>query len=450
MKKALLLILLIAFGMFAGYQWYIKPLLNIYVGFSAKTVCSCHYLQKRSIADILKDELSVAPFIGNSIDAENKVIRSSFLGVERLAKFRKGLGCTLLSEIKADQLPDIDLTRNIVGYAIPKEVNRFPKLAPVIRQAFEEPFEDKVVNTRAVIVIKDSVIIGEQYAEGYDKHTPLMGWSMTKSVTNALVGILVKQGKLNIQQSVKINDWYLKENDPRQAITLDHLLRMSSGLYFEEEYDKASTVNRMLWTKADAGKEAYAQELQYPVDSVWYYSSGTTNIISHIIRNQFSNEQDYLSFPYSALFDKLGMTSVTMETDANDTYVGSSLMYASARDWAKFGLLYLQNGKWNGERILTEDWVAYSSKRTPTLSPYGFYGAHFWMNALENPPANSDYPSKWEGVPADAYYAAGFEGQNVLIIPSKNMVIVRLGQTLDRTAWDIGKFSASVLEAISD
>ena len=142
------------------------------------------------------------------------------------------------------------------------------------------------------------------------------------------------------------------------------------------------------------------------------------------------------------------MNSVIMETDANGTYVGSSLMYASARDWAIFGQLYLQDGVWNGERILPEGWVKYSSTPTTTLSPYGFYGAQFWINTQQDPPADSDIPPVWKGVPKDAYYASGFEQQTVLIIPSKNVVIVRLGQTLDRSAWDIGDFAAKVLKVI--
>lgn len=448
MKKTILVLFILLIASIVGFLWFVKPLLEIYVGFSAKTVCSCHFIQNRSVADIEKDELSVAAFIDHTIKKDQQVVRSSFLGVERLAMFRIGLGCSLLSEKTESELPAIQLRRKVAPINYPVQKNQYPALQPIVNKAFEEPFTDKAVHTRAVVIIKDSVIIAEQYAAGYTSTTPQMGWSMTKSVTNALVGILVKQGKMDVHKPAAVKAWYDQQNDPRQAITLDHLMRMSSGLHFVEEYDKVSTVNRMLWTKADAGKEAYAQPLQYPVDSVWYYSSGTTNIIGHLIRQQFPDYQEYLHFPYNDLLDKLGMETAVLETDANGTYVGSSLMYASARDWAKFGMLYLQNGNWQGEQILPKDWVAYSTTRTPTLSPYGFYGAQFWLNALEEPPNNEGIPRKWEGVPADAYYAAGFEGQTVLVIPSENMVIVRLGQTLDRTAWDMGAFARAVLKVI--
>lgn len=452
MKKRYFFLLLLIGIILLGYQFYLKPLLQIYVGFSAKTVCSCHFIQNRPITDIVEEELSIASFINNEVQPQQRIVRSSFLGVERLAVFRKDLGCSLLSERTKEELPPITVhhTRQRNSNNLPTKLHRYPQLQKIIDQAFEEPYTDKAVHTRAILILKDSAIIAEQYGEGFTKDTPQMGWSMTKSVTNALVGILVKQGKLDIYQPAAIDAWKARPDDPRTAITLDHLLRMSSGLYFEEEYDKVSTVNQMLWTKADAGKVAYSQTLQYPVDSVWYYSSGTTNIIGHIIRKQFDDYQTYLSFPYRALFDKLGMQSVIMETDANGTYVGSSLMYATARDWAKFGQLYLQDGVWNGERILPEGWVTYSSTPTPTLAPYGFYGAQFWINTQQAPPADSKIPPPWEGVPKDAYYASGFEQQTILIIPSKNMVIVRLGQTLDRSAWNIGEFAAKVLEIVAE
>ncbi len=442
------IMLLMLIAIIAGYV-FIKPMLYIYTGFTAKTACSCHFIQNRNIEDIKEHELEPASFINTAIDG--MVTKASFLGISRQAIFHPKLGCTLLSEKTVEDLKNRK-ANNIRSAqskgVLPSDTNRYADLQKVIDAAFEEPFADKAVNTRAVIVIKDSLIVAEKYAEGYDANVPQMGWSMTKSITNALIGILVKEGKLDIHQPAAIKDWHTSDDDPRKNITLDHLLRMSTGLEFEEEYDKASTVNQMLWTKADAGKVAYSQPLAHPIDSVWNYSSGTTNIISHIIRNQFDDYQDYLSFPYNALFDKIGMTNVFFETDANGTHVGSSLMYATPRDWARFGLLYLNDGVWNGERILPEGWVDYSKTPTPTVKPYDFYGAHWWLNAKQEPKGDSGFARHWPSVPTDAYYASGFEGQTVMVIPSLDMVIVRLGQTLDRGAWDIGEFAANVIDAI--
>ncbi len=452
MKKRYLISLIALILLAVSYFYYLRPLFYIYVGFAAKTVCSCHFLQGRSLEDIRAHELTPATFIGAEIDDQQQQIDAAFLGVKRTAVYRPGMGCTLLSERLPQDLPRTQPQRTTKGRPteLPIDLDRYPGLSPVLAKAFEEPFADKAVNTRAVLVVKDSTIVGERYAPGFDKNTPQMGWSMAKSVTNALVGILVREGKLDVFEPAQIEDWHQNGSDNRQAITLDHLLRMSSGLYFEEDYGSASTVNRMLWTKADAGKEAYQQSLQHPVDSVWYYSSGTSNIIGHIIRNQFPDYQSYINFPYQQLYDKLGMNTVVMETDANGTFVGSSLIYASARDWAKFGQLYLQDGVWNGERILPPGWVTYTRTRTPNLAPYHFYGAHWWINALEEPPAGvAVMKRKWEGVPVDAFYASGFEGQTVLVVPSENVVIVRLGQTLDRSAWDMGAFAAEVLTQLT-
>ena len=423
-------------------------MLKIYTGFSAKTLCSCHFIQNRPLDNIIKDELSPAKFINSEIDEAAKSVRSSFLGVTREAIYRPEMGCTLVSERSISDIKKLDkpYVNEASIFEFDINNNQNTPLLDIINAAFEEK-EDKVVNTRAVVIIKDGQLIAEKYAESYSKDTPQMGWSMTKSVTNALVGILVKEGKIDIHKNAVISDWSSKD-DPRHDITIDNLLRMSSGLFFEEEYDSESTVNQMLWTKADAGKVAYSQELAHPINTKWYYSSGTTNIISHIIRNQFSDYQDYISFPHKALFDKIGMSTAILETDANGTYVGSSLMYASARDWAKFGLLYLQDGVWQGERILPEAWVDYSRTPSVTVEPYNFYGAHFWINAAEEHPENNEMARMWSGVPKDAYYASGFEGQTVLIVPSKNAVIVRLGQTLDRSAFNFGEFAAQVLEML--
>ena len=194
----------------------------------------------------------------------------------------------------------------------------------------------------------------------------MLGWSMTKSVTNALIGILVKQGKLSLDQLAPVPEWS-DPADPRHAITLDQLMRMSSGLEFSEDYaDLTTGVTQMLYNTDDMGAYAAAAPLEAEPDGVWNYSSGTANIVSRIVRDTVGgSDEEYLTFPRRALFDPIGMTSAVMEPDASDTFVGSSYMYATARDWARFGLLFLQDGMWEGERILPEGWVDYSITPTP-------------------------------------------------------------------------------------
>ncbi len=292
------------------------------------------------------------------------------------------------------------------------ESNQNKGLQDAIDSYFIDPDPEKAINTRAVLVMQNGKVIAEKYATGYSSETPLLGWSMTKSVTNAMIGLLVQDGKLEVDKPAPITEW---QNDDRKNITLDHLLRMSSGLAFVEDYASPSDATRMLFTKKDAGAYAIASKLSAKPGTVWSYSSGTTNILQELIRRQFPNHADYLAFPHLRLFQKLGMNSAILEPDASGTYVGSSFMYATARDWAKFGQLYAQDGVYNGERILPKGWAAYSSRLTPNSN--GEYGAQFWLNKNDK-----DFPQ-------DAFMAEGFEGQNVTIIPSRGLVLVRLGMT---------------------
>ena len=203
---------------------------------------------------------------------------------------------------------------------------------------------------------------------------------MAKSVTNALVGILTMKGKLSLKGPVPVPEWQ-KANDPRQVITLDHLLRMSSGLEWVEAYAErpVSDVNMMLLLKPDMAAYVASKPLAAKPDTVWRYSSGTTNLIRRIIRDALGTKESYWEFPRRELFNKIGMRSAIWETDASGTFIGSSYLYATARDYARFGLLYLNDGVWQGERILPEGWVAYSTTPTPA-APKGQYGAHFWLN----------------------------------------------------------------------
>jgi len=267
---------------------------------------------------------------------------------------------------------------------------------------------------------------------------------MAKSVTNALVGILVGQGKLSLEEPASVPEWS-HPSDPRHSITLDQLLRMSSGLEFGEGYGAStSDVAIMLFNSRDMAAFAASKPLEAEPDSVWHYSSGTTNIICRMMRDAVGGpHQEYLEFPRRALSDRIGMRSAVFEPDASGTLVGSSHVYASPRDWARFGLLYLQDGVWQGERILPEGWVAYSSTPSPT-APLGQYGAHFYTN-----PANAARKTDrtWPDLP-EFYYASGLEGQKVVIIPSHNLVVVRLGYTENPEAWDMGALIGDVLEAV--
>jgi CubicO group peptidase (beta-lactamase class C family) len=263
---------------------------------------------------------------------------------------------------------------------------------------------------------------------------------MTKTVMNALVGILVKEGRLAIDRPVPIPEWQAA-GDSRHAITLDHLLRMSSGLEFDESaWNPVSDVTVMLIGRPDAGLYAASKSLAAVPGTTWQYSSGTTNIISRALRAVINDDAMYAEFPRRALFDKIGMSSALIETDASGAFIGSSFGYATARDWARLGMLYINDGVWEGQRILPEGWVAYTRTPAPADS-LKRYGAHVWLKV-------ADEYSGDAVLPADAFHAIGHAGQFVTMIPSAHLVVVRLGLTRYPDAWDHTAFVRDVLTAL--
>ena len=433
-KKILLGILLLVLVAIAWNGPYYYKYAQVGAAYNAKMTCSCVFVSGRSLSSIEKEDLYAIPFTTQTIDRRAHTVTSSIFGlVSKTAFYRPGLGCTLLNEttpgdlrkqarvkiprIAAQELPDSSLPDFI-------KIN----LEKTLDWAFSEPDSTRPVQTRAVVVLHNGKVVAERYAEGIIRNTPLIGWSMTKSVTNAMIGLLVKDGKLKVSAPAPIKEW---KNDERAAITLDNLLRMSSGLDFEEDYGKVSDATNMLFRVPNAGQYAIQSPLKVKPGTEWYYSSGTTNILQELIRRQFKNLPTYLAFPHQRLFQKLGMSTAIMEPDPSGLYVGSSYMFASARDWAKFGQLYLQDGQWKGEQILPKGWAAYSGRETPHSD--GVYAAQFWIGYRK------------DGMPQDLYYADGFEGQRVLIVPSKNLVVVRLGCTPNAENFDDVRFFREII-----
>lgn len=272
--------------------------------------------------------------------------------------------------------------------------------------------------THAVVVVQGGRLIAERYAEGFGPEQTFPSWSMAKSITQALAGILVRDGKLDVRAPADVPEWSTP-GDPRAAITLDLLLRMSSGLTFVEDYDPdhPSDAIAMLFGegKDDVAHFAARQPLAQAPGSFWSYSSGTTNIVSRALSRAIgAYGPDFEAFMRERLFGPLGMTSASPRFDAAGTFVGSSYCFCSARDFARFGLLYLRGGAWNGRQLLSPDWIDYA--RTPTWqqpTDEGAYGAHWWLGMAG------------EG----SFSANGYQGQYTAVIPDLDMVIVRLGQT---------------------
>lgn len=430
--------------------------------YTAKRMCSCVFVAHRDPSSVLREELGKYGYISTDIDYKNKTVTGSVLGMaKRTAVYREGLGCTLAVGISEDGLrkqangyapvqpnrqqlpwPEGDVVKDDPA---PKDVD-MQRVKQAVDLAFSEPDPARLRRTRAIIVLYDGKIIAERYAPGFTKATPQLGWSMTKSVTNALVGILVKNGRIKVKDPAPVPEWR-SPGDPRGSITLDELMHMSSGLKFKEVYDDPlSDVVRMLFAEADSGAFASSMPLEAPPDTRWQYSSGTTNIISRIVRRAAAGSlNEYFSFPGKALFNKIGMTSAVMEPDPSGTFVGSSFMYATPRDWARFGLFCLNDGMWGGERILPEGWMKYSTTPSPT-APRSMYGAQFWLNAGD--PSNPT--DRWmPKAPNDMYSLWGFEGQYVSMVPSRRLVIVRLGLSVPEENWDQGQFIADIINAVS-
>jgi CubicO group peptidase (beta-lactamase class C family) len=233
--------------------------------------------------------------------------------------------------------------------------------------------------------------------------------------------------------------------DPRAEIALEDLLRMRGGLAFTEVYsDPLSDVTRMLFDGPDAGGFAAERPLAHPPGTHWQYASGTTNILSLIAR-RLLGEDAYPSWPRRALFDPLGMASAVFEQDASGTFIGSSFLFATARDWARFGLLHAQDGIWEGRHVLPEGWVKLVTTPTPQ-APNGRYGAHWWLKLSKELGGETASAKK---IPADAFHALGHEGQCLTVILSRGLVVVRLGLSIDITAWDHAAFLADLLDALT-
>jgi CubicO group peptidase (beta-lactamase class C family) len=438
------LVLALAAGVFGA------RVASILAAYKAKMLCSEVFLAGRD-ANLVQHELEVddlAPlrYIADAVDRDEQRVTSRFAGiVAQRAAYHGHRGCAVsFGPVNAgDHSEHLTAFRGAEFTSSPDaRLRDDARLRAVLDRAFAEPNPRRPRRTRAVVVVKNGHIVGERYAPGFTPETPLIGWSMTKTMINALVGILVKQGRVAVERPVPVPEWQ-DAADPRRAITLDHLLRMSSGLEFDESpWNPVSDVTVMLLGRPDAGLYAARKRLVAPPGTVWRYSSGTTNIISRAIRSVINDDAAYADFPRRALFDRLQMSGAVIETDASGSFVGSSFGYATAREWARLGMLYVNDGVWKEERILPEGWVAYTRSPAPA-DPIKRYGAHVWLKV-------ADEYSGDAVLPADAFHATGHAGQFVTMIPSANLVVVRLGLTRYPNAWDHTTFVRDVLAALDE
>ncbi|MFT3945773.1 MAG: serine hydrolase [Agriterribacter sp.] len=448
-RRFLLLFVVFIVIFVARYFYLSLPLIS---AFGAKTLCSSIYLQHRNPGIVVKEDLSGFPFFlatYNVNPADSSVSVNVFGFAEKKAIFRKRLGATVINDFS-----EINIRKqqfNIPSASPVTDSMHWPngnKLADsnfsnINKQRLDDILQqeiyghtDKPTTTRAIVVVYNGKLVAEKYAPGFSDSTVMPAWSANKSITGCLTGILVKQGKLNTDTPAPVPQW---AGTPKAAITIRHLLQQTSGLAYAENYLYPSEATNMLFRKGDMAGYAESLPLKYPPGMVFNYSSGNSNILSGIIKRTVG-KNDYASFPYRELLYKIGMYSATLEPDASGMYVGSSYCYATARDFAKFGLFCMNNGKWNNEQILPEYWISLSTQPS-AADLHQQYGAQFWLNGFDKP---GEKQHQFPGVPADMFYADGYGGQGIFIIPSKQTVIVRLG--LKKI--DENKLLAAILSAL--
>ncbi len=431
------------------------PLIN---GYAAKTMCSGIFVCGRTLDDIQKKELGTFPFnlSSCSVNVQDSSVTASVAGLaQRKAIFRKGLGATLIShtteaELKSQSFKIVEppaVNQDSIDWPAGNRITKKAmagidsiQLNAVINDAFTEPSAGIKRRTRAVVILYKDNIIAEKYADGFTATSKQLGWSMTKGIENALMGIMVRQGKVNIESPAPVDEW---KNDERGNITLADLMHMSSGLHYASSATGPSDLTRMLFEENNMAAFASSAAADHPHGKIFHYADASANLLSFIER-KLIGDSAYYRFPYKELFYKIGMNSALLEADGSGTFVGSSYCYATARDWARFGLLYLNDGVCNGERILPEGWVTFTATRgiAKNEEKKGEYGALWWLNAR-----NNSGILKYPHVPADCFACQGYEGQYVWVIPSKKLVVVRLA--LERgNKLDADKFLSGIIKSL--
>jgi CubicO group peptidase (beta-lactamase class C family) len=434
------LVLLVA----AAVVFRLDRALRIGTGFISYTMCAEVFGSGFPPAEIYAQTIRPVPPIRlldwalrHEVDVSRRQVTTTALGAfGSRAAYHDGRGCIVEGETEAADatVPRDILTSPGSAALLPEIAGPAPvtpaddRLRAAIDAAFAEPDRPPSRWTKAVVVVHDGHIVAERYAPGVGIDTPLLGYSATKAVVNALVGILVREKRLSVDQPAPVAAWR-DRGDPRHAITIDHLLRMTSGLALgnslEETRKGWDPSARMLLIERDKASFAESVALASAPGSAWTYADGNTLILSRIIRDAVGGHaEDVLRFSRRELYDPLGMRTVTFPFDATGTPIGSSAMLASARDWARFGLLYLNEGVVGGRRILPEGWVRYAS--TPTPGARVGYGAAWWTNAGSS--EGTRRRRNW-GMTPDSFFASGLLGQYVVVVPSERLVVVRLGVT---------------------
>jgi len=416
---------LLGAAIFSGIL-YINSLMPVITGYAAKNLCSDVFVSNRKPEDVEAIDLnfSFIKFTKNSVNYDEKSVTSHFLWGKSKAIFRNGFGVTLLRDITEEKLRKSKYPAN-VDYGHSQDSIKWPlgDILPRRKTGIDTIKLDDITkrlirdnayngDVFAFMVLYKGIPVAEAYKPQFNKNTRFLSWSIAKSLTNALVGVLAEKGKMDINNPAGIDEW---KADDRSKITLNDLLQMQSGLKWNEDYGNKSDVTVMLYCESDMSRYAFQQPLEHTPGTFWSYSSGTANIVSYLIRRQFTNDSLYYSFISSQFFSKIGIPDAVLEVDPSGTSIGSSYLYATVRDYARFALLYQNNGVLNGERIFPEGWVKYTTSAASASK--GEYGAFFWLNIGK----------KFPSAPEDMYMCEGHDGQQIFIMPAQELIVVVLG-----------------------
>jgi len=431
-------------------------------GVQAILTCNGLFTSERSIEQVFSQELAyVKERVGDAnggnyqVDKANKLVSvgGDSDGLKVSAAFREGIGCVVLGpEQTVDDIelhsPDTDLAKTpwpqgdlVSETPLPDYVDK-AAIEAASKWAFDR--NSKEQDTLSLMVVHKGEILHERYAEGVDVSTRTRTWSTAKSIAASLIGSLVEQGKMSLDKPLDL-EWLPKvasdESDPRDQITLRHLLNMSSGLYpvdsFGMEYATGSGLS--YWAGASSIKGALKRGVIREPGTFWDYENYDTLLAVLAMKNALGSEQAYHQFPYTQLLHKIGMHNTLISTDRFGDFIFSSQVYTNARDLARFGMLYLQDGEWNGEKLVSKDWIEFVRTPAPATAESGnFYGGQWWL-----------VPDGRTDVPSDAYSTAGNRGQYVVVVPSHDLVIVRRGLDYGKQGFNRWDLTREVLKAFS-
>lgn len=434
--KWLVVLVVVAVVALAAWLAVAPPdLIRVASSYAAKIVCSNVFIAGRDPGNVLQVDVQ-APghpllrLMDIDIDRVAGTVDAGLFGTfgEMTAVARPGTGCAAVPHGDLIAARNAAATPLVNAWIGDREWPEGDSVGNAVDPAVAAILDDPRMTgpgMRAVVVAHEGRIVGERYGDDFSALTPLLGWSMTKTVTAAIIGTLVGEGRLALDQDQLLEQW---AGDERSSITVADLLAMSSGLAFNEDYGDVSDATRMFYLEPDMAAFAADKELVAEPGERYSYSSGTSVILSRIWQDAFASEADARAWPREALFGPLGMDSAVFETDASGTFVGSSYLYANARDWTRFGLFLLQEGRWEGEQILPEGFVGWMTEPAPAAG--GTYGrGHVRLRGPSNGAEPEENAAAEYDLPEDAFWLNGHDGQSMTVIPSHDLVVLRMGLT---------------------